>query len=290
MTLQPPADLLSFILLLSVAGAALGMFLVNLGSSRVLSASELDEAPQVARWPQVMLIAAGSGLLTAAALALLASPPLALLGLFAGGFVALSVRAARLRAWSRAMARETQAVIVNLLISMDSGEGSAYRGLQNVIAEGELRTLGPILERHVLARVAAGAFLEDTLVTLTGSRMMSYAPIARDALTRLADLVGRDVSAACFVDGLRIMDTTMTDIVRIDQEQAAQLAQIRYSAYIVTGLVIAMAALLILAQSALADGLLRTLPGNLVLSMVALMVMIALMRAEYGAKSEPLRF
>jgi Flp pilus assembly protein TadB len=284
------AETVAFVALAVVAGAAAGVLFFNPGAAKLRTRSLLDEAPQVVRWPQTLALVIGLGLALALGLALIGTVFLAPMGLIAGAFVAFTVRAARLRAWAQGVTRETQALIGNLVIELDSGEGSLYRALEVTVSEGDLPHLRPLVERYVLGRVTEGAYLEDALLDLGRSRLLSYAPVTADALRRLGNLAGRNLPISSLLDALRIMNDTMTDIVRVEQDQLAQSAQIRYSAYIVAALVVTLAALLVLMARDLGDALLRTLPGNISLTVVTLMVLTGLVRAEYSASSSTLRF
>jgi hypothetical protein len=161
------AETIAFVALAVVAGAAAGVLLFNPGAAKLRAHSLLDEAPQVVRWPQTSL---GGSAWKHAWLAIGTVFPRR--WLIAGAFVAFTVRAARLRAWAQGVTRETQALIGNLVIELDSGEGSLYRALEVTVSEGDLPHLRPLVERYVLGRVTEGAYLEDALLDLAAAALV----------------------------------------------------------------------------------------------------------------------
>jgi pilus assembly protein TadC len=282
--------LLSFVAVCAAAGAAAAVAAVNLGVTRVRHASPLDQPPAVAGWAGALAIALGVGLPAGWVLAALVSPALGLLGAGIGLALAFAWRALRLRRWTNEITRDFQALLAMLLIQLDSGGDSLYRALEIAVSESSLAQLRPIVERHVLARKAAGVPLEQALGDLARCRLLRDAPLVQDALARLADLVARDVPAAHLVEALRLMDSLMTDIARIEREQAAQAAQMRYSTYAVALLTAGMAATLFFVARDLGDLLLHTLPGNLTLIGVCGAIATAIIIAEKSTETRPLRF
>ena len=108
-----------------------------------------------------VVLGLGLGLPSAAALAFYVNPPMGLLGGGLGLFAAFAWRAARLRRWAGELTRDMQALIAILIIQLDSGGDSLYRALECAVAESNLLHLRPIVERHVLARKAAGVPLDQ---------------------------------------------------------------------------------------------------------------------------------
>jgi hypothetical protein len=283
-------QLIAFLALCAVAAAAGAAGLLNLGADRVREASALDRPPDVLSTPLSIAIAVGVGLPTGLLLGLLVTPMLGVLGLGLGFAVALAWRDVRLGRWQGAVTRDMQTLVAILIIQLQSGGDSLYRALQVVTSRANLGVLGPVLDEHVLARVAAGAPLGSALGELARCRLLRDVPITQDALARLADLAGRDVPVDALLEALRIMDGTLTDIVRLEQEQAALSAQTRYSIYAVAGLEVAMAAVIIFVARSLSDALLHTLPGNVTLLMVCLAVVGAIYGVRRLSTTRPLRF
>jgi hypothetical protein len=284
------SSVFALLALAAVAGAAAAAGALNLGADRIRHASALDEPPAVARVPLAAALALGTGLPAAWALGTFASPPLALLGAGLGLAVALAWRGARLRRWCDEVTRDIQALVAILIIQLDSGGDSLYRALETAAGESNLLHLRPVIEHHVLARQAAGLPLEQALAELGRCRLLRDVPLVQDALARLADLVARDVPTASLVEVLRLMDSLMTDIARIEREQAAAAAQMRYSTYAVTLLLGGLGATLFFVARDLGDLLLHTLPGNLTLIAVCGAAAIAIAVAEAATASRPLRF
>ncbi len=283
-------ELLAFIALCTVAGAAATTALLNVGAERRVAVGELDLPPQVVSMPQVIVVSVSLGLVTAVALGVFVSPALAVLGIGLGLVVALGWRGARLGRWTKDITRDTQTLAAVLIIQLQSGGDSLYRAIEAAATRANLTRLGPILDRHVLARVAAGTTLDQALADLARCRLLQDAPIAQDALARLADLAAREAPVDNMLDALRIMDGTMTEIVRLEEVQAAASAQTRYSTYLVALLEVGMGAAVIFMARDLGALLLHTLPGNITLVAVCAAVAIAIFAVERLSTSRPLRF
>lgn len=283
---------IALIAIFSVAGASAMTALVNLGVDRVRPEppDEKDQPPAVVNVGLAAALGLGVGLPAALALGMYAGPLMSLLGAGLGLAVALGWRGLRLRRWVDEVTRDMQALLTILIIQLDSGGDSVYRALECALAESNLIHLRPIVERHVLARKAAGVPLEQALSDLARCRLLRDAPLVQDALARLADLVARDVPTGNLIEVLRLMDTLMTDIARVEREQASLSAQTRYSTYIVALLVAAMGAAVLFIARDLGDLLLHTVPGNLTLLAVCGAVGAAIVIVERSTSSRPLRF
>lgn len=280
------------IALCAAGGAAAMTAVVNLGVERRgrMPPDEKDEPPAVTNPAEAALLGLATGVPVTLLLAAYAGPTMSLLGAGLGLAVALGWRGVRLRRWVDEVTHDVQALITILIIQLDAGGDSLYRALECALVESNLTHLRPIVERHVLARKAAGVPLEEGLADLARCRLLRDAPLVQDAFARLADLVARDVPAANLIEVLRLMDNLMTDIARVEREQAALSAQTRYSTYIVALLVVAMGGAIVFLARDLGDLLLHTVPGNLTLLAVSVAVTGALVIVEHSTRSRPLRF
>lgn len=281
--------MVAFAAFLAVAGAALMGILLNIGAPRAHGASALDSAPQVVSPAGALAAGLLVAVPSAAALWFL-SPILSLLGFILGAEVALGVRSYRFGKWHAAITRDVQVLVQLLVLQLDTGGDSLYRALEQAALEGRMTVLGPLVEEHVLAAKASGELLSDALETFARCRLIAYAPIVHDVFVKLADLAARDVPTTQQIEVLRNVDAVMTRIVKLEREQRAASAQNRYSTYIVLVLVLCMAGVVLFMARDLGEMLLHTLPGNITLLGVTVLMAVALYAAEQAAYSRPLRF
>lgn len=288
--MNPNIQLIAFLALVGTAGAALATFLLNLGAERVIDVSPLDRPPQVVDMRVALLIGLGIALPLTALLWAFVTPLLSLLGIGVGAMAALAYRTHEQNAWNRDLTREFQSLLTLLIIQMESGTDSMYRALETAMDEGDFTLLPPILEQHVLAVTSTQVPLGATLFRLASARMLASVPLVQDAMASMADKVDRQIPVRNLVQALKVMDNSMVEITRLQQAQEAASAQTIYSAYIVAGLVVVMALVLVFMAPDLGRNLLYTVPGNITVMGVACAIFGAINIAQKSAETRPLRF